>query len=296
MTTYALPILTAIIVWWFSTGLILWLGRRDERLHKTIMLGATGFAALSLVAINLSADMTSMIGAYVAFAAAIALWGWHELAFIFGMITGPRRTDCPKSQSGLERFKSAVETLLYHEIGLLMTGLVIGLMTLSAMNKIALLTFSVLWVMRVSAKLNLFFGVPKVAIDMMPARLRYLASYFRQGTISVFFPVSVTAAMLGFGGMIAVLMTIVPPVEPFVAEGAFVGLILCTTLLALAIFEHWCLILPFDETALWASWFSKEPKTRVHNVGNAREPMPPAERKTLVMNADRLLVRDGLGA
>lgn len=270
MTNYVIPILLTILTWWFSTGLILWLGRTRHEIHMPIMIAATGLAIIAFLVLFLTSQST-MANAYFAFFAAIILWGWHELSFIFGMITGPRRTECPTTNSWTLRFKSATESILYHEIGLLLTGFVIAFLTLESANKIALYTFAVLWVMRISAKLNLFFGVPHIAVSMMPKRLAYLASYFRQGTISLFFPGSVTAAILAFAALVFLILS-------SEHSQTSVGLVLVTTLLALAIFEHWCLIIPFDETAIWATWFkNKATKT----LGSAGEP---------AKNQSRLLV------
>ena len=48
--------------------------------------------------------------------------------------------------------------------------------------------------MRVSAKLNLFFGVPEVGLQYLPSHLTYLGSYFKQGRVSLFFYATVAVS------------------------------------------------------------------------------------------------------
>ena len=45
-------------------------------------------------------------------------------------------------------------------------------------NRYGLWTFLVLWIMRQSAKLNLFFGVPNLGEQYLPAHLQEALSYF----------------------------------------------------------------------------------------------------------------------
>ena len=44
-----------------------------------------------------------------------AIWGWHELSFLTGLISGPRTIACPPDASGWRRFIMATSTLVYHE-------------------------------------------------------------------------------------------------------------------------------------------------------------------------------------
>ena len=61
-------------------------------------------------------------------------------------------------------------------------------------NQIGLWTFAALWVLRQSAKINLFLGVPVTNDELMPDAVRFLRSYFARKPVSAFFPVSVTLA------------------------------------------------------------------------------------------------------
>ena len=75
MLAHLAALFTALLVWWVSTGLILWVNRRPgTRLAATV--AAFAVLALSLLAIHLSRDQATAGGAYVAFLAAIGVWGF----------------------------------------------------------------------------------------------------------------------------------------------------------------------------------------------------------------------------
>jgi putative photosynthetic complex assembly protein 2 len=57
-------------------------------------------------------------GAYCAFTCALLVWGWHELSFLTGWITGPRRAPARPAR-GLARFVQAVQAILWHELAIL---------------------------------------------------------------------------------------------------------------------------------------------------------------------------------
>ena len=59
------------------------------------MLGATALLVLALYGLAASSDDTSVAGAYCAFTCGLLVWGWHEISFLMGFVTGPRRRPCP---------------------------------------------------------------------------------------------------------------------------------------------------------------------------------------------------------
>ena len=81
-----------------------------------------------------------------------------------------------------------------HELALLANFAVLLLMQQGQPSHVAICTFALLWCMRFSAKMNLFFGVPEVGEQYLARHLAYLASYFRRGSISAFFFLSVGVA------------------------------------------------------------------------------------------------------
>ena len=159
MQSYAYPALYALFVWWFSTGLIILLDNLPQRTFRWSLLAGTGLFAVSLYRLGVSAHDTSLAGAYAAFTYAVLAWGWQEMTFFMGALTGPRRTASPAGASGWERFRHGVAACLWHELAIIVTAAAIVALTWQAPNHVGLWTFVVLWVMRQSAKLNFFLGV-----------------------------------------------------------------------------------------------------------------------------------------
>ena len=113
------PVLYALFVWWFSTGLILYLDGLPRRTFRRSLAVATGVAVLALIGLAATRSMTTVAGAYVAFTCAILVWGWHEMTFLMGLVTGPRREACAEPCRGVRHVGHAVATVLHHELALL---------------------------------------------------------------------------------------------------------------------------------------------------------------------------------
>jgi len=245
MSELALAVVFAIFIWWFSTGVVLLLNHLSRGAVVLSLLISSLLALAALTALAHTAQQTSVAGAYCAFTSALLVWGWHELSFLTGWITGPRKTALPAGLSEARRFGQAVRVILWHEIGIIAVGAVIIAITWGAPNQVGSGTFIVLWVMRTSAKLNLFLGVRNLSEQFLPAHLRYLESCFRRRPVNLLFPVSVTAASV----VLALLVDAAR--SPGLPSAAVVGTALVATMLGLAILEHWLLVLPLDTTALW---------------------------------------------
>lgn len=247
MLTYGLPILFALFTWWFLTGAVLYvvgLPRSSVRWSMTI---ASGVLLAALAVIWQTSSDTSTGGAYLAFAAAIFVWGWHELSFLTGVVTGPRTTEAPFHRKGRAGFWPAVETLIYHELAILVTAAALAVMLAGADNQVALWTFVILWVMRVSAKLNVYLGVPNLTEEFLPEHLTYLKSYFCRRPMNLLFPVSVSA-----GSGVTVLL-VLAAADPAATAFEATGFTFLATLLGLAVVEHWFLVVPLPSAQLW-SW------------------------------------------
>ncbi|MHB2167151.1 putative photosynthetic complex assembly protein PuhE [Alsobacter sp. R-9] len=242
----------ALFVWWFSTGVILMLVRIPRVLHPIAMAGFTVLAAACLWGLAATRSDVSPLGAFAGFTYGIVIWGWLETAFLFGYVTGPRRVPLREPVSGLERFRQAWGTIAYHELSILAAGIGLVVLTFGAPNQVGTWTFLVLWIMRISAKLNLFFGAPNVSAELLPPHLDYLGSYFARRRVGAFFPFSVTVASLCFGVALHAAATAV--------DGyGTVSWTLIASLLGLAIIEHWFLVLPLPDAALWR-WAVKSPE------------------------------------
>lgn len=250
MTTLLLPAVFAIFIWWFSTGVILLLDNLPRTTFRWSIVLSSLLAGGALLGLAHTAGQTTEAGAYCAFTCALLVWGWHELTFLTGWLTGPRKIASPAGLTGWPRFSQAVAAILWHEIGILAMGAAIVAITWNAPNQVGTWTFAVLWTMRTSAKLNLFLGVRNLSEEFLPPHLKYLQSFFRRRKMNLLFPLSVTAATAVAAMMVAAALR-APAAEA-------VGLVLVTTMLALAILEHWLLVLPLPSTALWR-WAMRQP-------------------------------------
>jgi putative photosynthetic complex assembly protein 2 len=243
MLAILLPVLFAVFVWWFSTGLVLVLDNLPRTTFRWSLVVSSAIALAAFAGVVASARATGVGAAYCGFVCALLVWGWHELSFLTGWITGPRKTASPAGASERARFGHAVGAILWHEAGIAAVGAALLVATAGTPNPVGTWTFAVLWVMRTSAKLNLFLGVRNLSEEFLPPHLRYLESFFRRRPMNGLFPVSVTAATTVAALMIGAALD-APPAEA--AGGLLVG-----TMLVLAIAEHWLLVLPLPATALW---------------------------------------------
>jgi hypothetical protein len=98
--------------------------------------------------------------------------------------------------------------------------------------------------MRLSAKLNLFLGVPFLNDDLLPERLVHLKSYFSRRPINAFFPVGVTASTI-----LATLLT--SQALQATTDFGTIAYLLLATLVALAVLEHWFMVVPVPVRAIW---------------------------------------------
>lgn len=246
MTATLAPALFAVAAWWFGTAAILLLDRAPRHTHRWSFALATALLPLAYAGLWDTRDDTRAAGAYWGFGLALAVWAWQELAFLLGYVTGPRRTPCPPGAQGLARVRLAVQTILYHELVLVLLGTGIWAATQSGTNAAALWTWCALWLMRLSAKLNLFLGVRNLGASMLPEHLRYLGSYFRVRPMNGLFPLSALgaaalAAWVWSGGL-----GMPGGAAHAEAEAALIG-----TLLLLALLEHAFMVLPWGPEAMW---------------------------------------------
>jgi putative photosynthetic complex assembly protein 2 len=245
MASYTVPPIYAAFVWWFSTGAVLLLVGRSGRFDGLRALFAVGFLVASLLGLASTSSDISVGGAYAAFTSTILLWGAQEIAFLAGWVTGPRPQPCPAGVRGLRRLGLALQAILYHELALLACGVAIVALTWNGSNQVGLWTFVALWVLRQSAKINLFLGVPVTNDELMPDAVRFLKTFFARKPVGAFFPISVTLAT-------AVLVIMIQRiVEVAATPFDVVGLTLVSTLFALGVVEHWFMLLPLPAITLW---------------------------------------------
>ena len=247
--------IAALFAWWIFTGLILLVvrmaDRRGKDTHLTLTVVALGIFIGGLWGFHETLGMSDTFGVYLGFMSVLAIWGWIELAFLSGVITGPNKLSAPREVPEWQRFVRAWGTVAYNEI--LLFFVLIGLCYISRgqINVFGLWTFVILYVARVSAKLNLYFGVPRINTEFIPSRLNHMTSYFRKAKLNWLFPVSVT--LLTFA--VAFCVECVSGAQSF---GEQVGFTLLATLSSLALLEHWLMVVPLPDAKLWR-WMLPSP-------------------------------------
>ncbi|MDO9383926.1 MAG: putative photosynthetic complex assembly protein PuhE [Hyphomicrobiaceae bacterium] len=255
-------IVFTLFVWWFSTGAVLYLVGMPSQTFGVSMLTATAAAGLALFGLVVTSGEQTVASAFCAFSCALVVWAWHEMSFLTGFVTGSRTTACPKDVTGWTRFVVATQTLIYHEVAIAVTAVAIAWFTWDAPNQYGLWTFLVLWIARLSAKFNVFLGVPNLSEEFLAPHLKYLATYFRRRPMNMLFPVSVTLSTL------ATATFVIAAAAPAATDFETAGWTLIATMGALAVIEHWFLVVPLPAAALW-SWGlkSRAPETSVtHNI------------------------------
>ncbi|MEM6619869.1 MAG: putative photosynthetic complex assembly protein PuhE [Pseudomonadota bacterium] len=247
----AAAVLVACFVWWAATGAILYVVKRADAglgsyrapvfwTAPAAVLGA-GVLWWSTLAPG-AAPGTAQV--YGGFFGAIALWGWFELAFLAGVITGPNRFECPRGIPEFERFVRAWGTIAYSEMALAAIALSCLALLREAESTIGLWTFLVLFFARISAKLNVWMGVPNINVEFLPRPVAHVASHFRVAPMNPLFPATQLALALAMGFWIERAAT---------AQGSdAVGFTLLAVLTALAFLEHWMMVLPLQDAKLWA--------------------------------------------
>jgi putative photosynthetic complex assembly protein 2 len=234
----------AVLGWWLGTGIILWLNHLPRHTLRWSLAGATALLLLTLAALPTLAQDTSGRGLALAFVAALVIWGWLELSYLSGLVTGPRRGPCPADSSTWQRFQLGVQTSLYHELLMLTLVAASFALTRGAPNRVTAWCCVILWLLRWSAKLNLFLGVSNFNAHWLPERLQYLGSYIRQRPMNGLFPLSLLSA----GAAAALLFA-----AAFSAPAGFEreSLLVLASLMALGLLEHAFLMLPIRDSELW---------------------------------------------
>jgi putative photosynthetic complex assembly protein 2 len=255
MQHYLYPALFALFVWWFSTGAIIFLDQLPRKTFKYSIAGATVVLVASFWGMAASAADPSIKGAYCAFSCGLLAWGWQEITFYMGFVTGTRKAPCPEGCSGWKHFGHAIQTSLWHELAIIGAAGIATAVTWHQPNKVGLWTFMVLWWMHQSAKLNVFLGVRNLNEEFLPDHLAFLKSFLKKKPMNLLFPFSVTIS-----SVICVVMwerATAPGATAFTqAGGTFIA-----TMMALAILEHWFLVLPLPAAALWNWGLAGKAKT-----------------------------------
>ena len=241
---YALSIAYALGLWWFSTGLIFYLDQLPVRTFKWSMAGATGLLALSLYVMWIMTPDSSLLAVHASFTAGVLAWGWQEISLYTGYVTGPRKHRCAPGCSGWRHFGHAIGVNLWHEIAIVAVALIIVGLNWGGENQWGLWSYLLLWIMNLSARLNVFLGVRNVSEEFVPAHMDVLKSFLTQKPMNLLFPLSVT------GGTIAAVLLFQAAFSS-TGPGEAAGFVLLAALASLAVVEHWLLMLPLPVEKLF---------------------------------------------
>jgi putative photosynthetic complex assembly protein 2 len=259
MHAYVFPALFSLFVWWFSTGAIIFLDNLPPKTFIYSVMGASIVLAGCLLGLHVTAGQSTVTAAYEAFFFGLFAWGWQEITFYMGYVTGNRNEPCPEGCSGWKHFGHAIQTSLYHELAIIGSAIAIVALTWHQPNQIGMWTFMVLWWMHQSAKLNVFFGVRNLNEEFLPEHLTFLKSFLKSKPMNLFFPISITVSMV-----ITTLLWAhaIHATSTFERSGdTFLG-----TMMALAILEHWFLVIPLPAGKLWQWGLASRKPTKAFEV------------------------------
>lgn len=270
----ALPVFAAILVWFASTGALLWLAASPRAAHGAVMATLSVAMAAATAGVVLVRSDATVAGALAGFGLGVIIWAWHEAAFLFGFLTGPRRSECPPGLSPWRRFLAASETVIAHEVAIALNAALLVALSWGGANQTAMWTFLLLWGMRLSAKANIFVGAPHLSDELLPERLHYLKSYFGPKRVTVFFAITMILITIITVALAAAALS--APANAH--EGASLGLL--ATLAALAALEHALMAAPVRDAEMWA-WTRRRDAARA-DPQTSRSPPDPGQPATLV--------------
>lgn len=253
MLEFWMAIVVAVAGWWFFTGLILWCVHLPVRHHDTLFRFASVIFIIALALTPSITAQTTVTGVVMSFTLAIVLWAWLELGYLIDKVGGLHKRTCPAHATLLKRFSTGLGTCVYHELGVVVTGLLLAILAEEGVRSVAFWTYSTLWLMRWSAKLNLILGVRNYNREWLPASLQYVDSYIQRRKMNLLFPVSM-------GLSVWVLVEIVIAAHDTVLVNEQIGYTLVATLITLGALEHVFLMAPLGEGRLW-DWASR-PKSK----------------------------------
>jgi putative photosynthetic complex assembly protein 2 len=238
-------VLCAVLAWYLGTGLVAFANRRAAGRGGSILLGSLLLVGAGAAGIEASLSVATPAGAYVAFLSALLVWGWLEMSYLMGVITGPEKRPCPPDLGGWRRFLRGVNVSLYHELMVIGVGVVVIVACWDAANPVAGWTFATLWLARWSAKLNLFLGVANMDMTLLPDHMRYLGTYMATRRMNPLLPISVAVGAVFAGVHLLAAAEAVP--------GGFdrTAWTLLATVTGLAVAEHALMVLPFKDSRLW---------------------------------------------
>jgi putative photosynthetic complex assembly protein 2 len=177
--------------------------------------------------------VTTTFAIATSFAAGLLVWGWTEMALYMNYITGPRKHRCVEGCSGVQHFGHAVSANLWHEI--VVIAFAIGIYV--SANETAFWSYTMLWLMHLSARLNVFLGVRNVSEEFVPQHMDVLRGFLRRRNMNPLFPFSCLALVTLTAYLVSLPQTFT--------------ITMAATLAAIGLLEHVLLMLPLPTEKLW---------------------------------------------
>ena len=252
--TVLLPVLYAIFLWWFTTGLVIAVYKRSQLVITLSFVLATVLLLASLVGVVATRNHTDPLGVYLAITFGMVIWGWQTTSYYLGFVTGPGHAEtvdmadvAPEGwEENLgERVKLALRFIAHHELVVVAIGALLAVITWNAPNRWSLWIYVALWLMHFSAKVNVFLGVRNFSVDVLPRQLHYLKQLLTERTNNcTAFPVSMVLANS------ICLVVIYQGIAPSATPAQQTGFLFVGTMIVMGVIEHWMMVLPLPATLI----------------------------------------------
>ena len=267
MTLLLVSIAVALAAWWLSTGAVIYLDGLPRRTFPWTMVIATLLMVAGIIMVAGVRDGSSVSAAYLSFLGGFLAWGWQEVSFYTGYVTGPRKHACAPGCSGWRHFGHALQVSIWHELAIVVGAVALWFAAAPGSNRVGFWAFVILWVMHESARINVFLGVRNVSEEFLPEHMRYLSSFLRKRPMNPLLPFSILGSVV----LAAVLLTMTLETA---AAGPRAGLGLLTGLAVLGVVEHVFLVLPVPLDRLW-TWGLRSREKQGGRPSPERDRIPP---------------------
>jgi putative photosynthetic complex assembly protein 2 len=246
----AAAIAFVVVLWALSTAAIFYLDSLPPRTFPISFTVVTLLSAAALYLVWRLRGSDSTLATLTSFACCIVVWGWTEMGLYMGYITGPRKQRCPHGCKGRAHFLHAVQANLWHELVVIV---LVALLWFLA-NTTAFWCFTLLWLMHLSARLNVFLGVRNVSEEFVPKHMDVLKGFLRKRAMNLLFPFSCGIMALTFFWVLQ---------QPYTLFTT-----LTATLVAIGFVEHILLVLPLPIERLWHWSLSKPSRPEQDPLSN----------------------------
>ena len=262
-------IFVVLFLWWFLTGIILYTAKRldlgDSKTRFTVVIVTLPLFFSAWYFYFRCLDGMSYTDIFCSFIASLFIWGWVELTFLTGVVAGIPLLEKKEMgrESERERFINGFRSIALNECLLISCLFLMAALSIGKGNNFGLTTFLILYVARVSAKLNLFFGVPYINLHFLTAPLKHIATFCKVAPIGFFFIASTIMLSLMFLFLVGFTLA-----AESMSELQF-GYLLLSTLSGLAVLEHLFMALPFKDARLW-NWMLPNLRTSTEAISLAK--------------------------